>query len=732
MESITTSVPELNISHIQDAFVGERLNGTDVAIVIIYFISVLAVGLWSMWKTNRSTVKGYFLAGRSVLWWPVGASLFSSNVGSGHFIGLAGSGAASGIAVGTYEWNAMFVVLLLAWVFLPVYIASGVVTMPEYLYKRYGGHRIQTCISVVYLFIYIFTKISVDLYAGAIFINQALKWNLYYSVIALLIITALYTVGGGLAAVIYTDTLQTVIIIIGAFVLMIAGFVDVGGYSGLVTKYMNAVPTYLIANHTECGMPREDAFHVFRNVHSDFPWTGVVIGMPILSVWYWCTDQVIVQRTLAAKNLTHAKGGALFCSYLKVLPMFLMVMVGMISRAKYPDEVGCVVPEVCMKVCENSRSCSDIAYPKLVMGVLPAGARGLMMAVMLSALMSSLTSIFNSSSTIFTMDIWNRFRNKASERELMIVGRIFVLLLVAISVIWIPIIQAEEGGRLFNYIQKISAYLQPPIAVCFVLGIFWKRINEMGAFWGLCAGTLAGLVRLIVDFVYPDPVCGENYLGPEPSKTLHYLHFAILLALFTAIVTIVVSLCTTPWPDEVFGGLTWFTRHELVPANPMHSRDDSQKNEQTQLVDNDMLEQNVTYGNTSSAVTQSTDAYADVDLGRPANGLSNRQHRLPSDTVATFHVSNGGTHGLNEENEQPTVVVNDTYSLGHEDMPWWKRCLAFMCGYEGASSQPGKIHRDISTSRIQTLEEDPFWRRVVNINLLICITFALTLYIVFR
>uniref|UniRef100_H0Z7C1 Sodium/myo-inositol cotransporter 2 n=1 Tax=Taeniopygia guttata TaxID=59729 RepID=H0Z7C1_TAEGU len=473
-----SSVPPASGSPPWDVFPQQTLEPVDIAVLVLYFLFVLAVGLWSMWKTQRSTVKGYFLAGGQMVWWPVGASLFASNVGSGHFIGLAGSGAASGIAATAYEWNGMFCVLVLAWLFLPIYIASGVTTMPEYLQRRFGGKRIQIFLAILYLFIYIFTKISVDMYAGALFIQQALHWDLYIAVAGLLAITAVYTVAGGLAAVIYTDALQTLIMLIGAVSLMVFSFIEVGGLEGLQAKYFGAIPSIRKEN-SSCGLPREDAFHIFRDpVDSDLPWPGVLVGMTIPSLWYWCTDQVIVQRALAAKNLSHAKGGSLMTSYLKILPLFMMVMPGMISRVLFPDLVACADPEICQKICGNPSGCSDIAYPKLVLELLPVGLRGLMMSVMIAALMSSLTSIFNSSSTIFTMDLWKHFRPRCSEWELMVVGRVFVLLLTVVSILWIPLVQAGQGGQLFIYIQSISSYLQPPVAVVFMLGCFWRRANE--------------------------------------------------------------------------------------------------------------------------------------------------------------------------------------------------------------------------------------------------------------
>lgn len=472
------SSPPPTLSDPLDAFPQRSLEAGDITVLVLYFLFVLAVGLWSTVKTKRDTVKGYFLAGGDMMWWPVGASLFASNIGSGHFVGLAGSGAAAGISVAAYEFIGLFSVLILAWIFLPIYIAGQVTTMPEYLRKRFGGNRIPTTLAVLYLFIYIFTKISVDMYAGAIFIQQSLHLDLYLATTGLLAITALYTITGGLAAVIYTDALQTVIMLVGALTLMGYSFAAVGGLEGLTEKYFTALASNRSEN-SSCGLPREDAFHIFRDpLTSDLPWPGILFGMSMPSLWYWCTDQVIVQRSLAAKNLSHAKGGSLMAAYLKVLPLFMMVMPGMVSRVLFPDQVACADPDICQKVCGNPSGCSDIAYPKLVLEILPTGLRGLMIAVMVAALMSSLTSIFNSASTIFTMDLWNRVRPRASEQELMIVGRVFVLLLVLGSILWIPVIQASQGGQLFIYIQSISSYLQPPVAVVFILGCFWKRANE--------------------------------------------------------------------------------------------------------------------------------------------------------------------------------------------------------------------------------------------------------------
>ncbi|CAF92731.1 unnamed protein product, partial [Tetraodon nigroviridis] len=350
----------------------------DVIVISTYFLLNLAVGIWvrvggadapklksfvcqSSCRVSRNTLNGYFLAGRDMAWWPIGASLFASSEGSGLFIGLAGTGAAGGIAVTGFEWNVSHLrVVALAWVFVPVYISSGIVTMPEYLGRRFGGERIRTYLAVLSLLLSVFTKISTDLYSGALFIQVCLGWNLYLSTVLMLVVTALYTIAGkppnvqqrfrvlaegfsylvvisgGLAAVIYTDTLQTFVMIVGAIILTIMAFNKIGGFGNLEHVYSAAVPSKIIPNST-CHLPRQDAMHLFRDaVTGDLPWPGMTLGLTILATWYWCSDQVIVQRSLSAKNMSHVKGASILAAYLKMLPFIFIVLPGMISRALYP------------------------------------------------------------------------------------------------------------------------------------------------------------------------------------------------------------------------------------------------------------------------------------------------------------------------------------------------------------------------------------------------------------
>ncbi|NXK93765.1 SC5A1 protein, partial [Formicarius rufipectus] len=533
---------------------------------LYYFLPHSFLCFQAMYSTNRGTVGGFFLAGRSMVWWPIGASLFASNIGSGHFVGIAGTAAASGIATGGFEWNALIFVFILGWLFVPIYIKAGVVTMPEYLKKRFGGKRIQIYLSILSLMLYVFTKISADIFSGAVFIQLAMGLNLYVAIIILLSITALYTITGGLAAVIYTDTLQTFIMVVGSFILMGFAFAEVGGYEAFMQKYMAAIPSNTSYGGTEidpkCYTPRQDAFHIFRDpVTGDLPWPGLVFGLSILAMWYWCTDQVIVQRCLSGKNMSHVKAGCVLCGYLKLLPMFIIVMPGMISRILYTDVVACVVPEICKQHCGTEVGCSNIAYPKMVVELMPNGLRGLMLSVMLASLMSSLTSIFNSASTLFTVDIYTKIRPRAAEKELMLAGRAFMLLLIGISIAWVPVVQSAQSGQLFDYIQSITSYLGPPISAVFLLAIFCKRVNEPGAFWGLIIGLLVGLSRMITEFVYGTGSCVNPSNCPFIICGIHYLYFALILFGVSIIVILTVSFMTKPIPDVHLYRLCWSLRH---------------------------------------------------------------------------------------------------------------------------------------------------------------------------
>nr|XP_035126614.1 solute carrier family 5 member 4 isoform X3 [Callithrix jacchus] len=549
----------------------------------------------AMLRTNRGTIGGFFLAGRDVAWWPMGASLFASNIGSGHFVGLAGTGAASGVATVTFEWTSSVMLPILGWIFVPIYIKAGVMTMPEYLKKRFGGKRLQVYLSILSLFICVTLSISSDMFSGAIFIQLALGLDLYLAIFILLAITAVYTITGGLASVIYTDTLQTVIMLTGSFILMAFAFNEVGGYESFTEKYMNAIPSVVkgdnLTINARCYTPRADSFHIFRDpVTGDIPWPGIIFGTPITALWYWCANQVIVQRCLCGKDMSHVKAACIMCAYLKLLPMFLMVMPGMISRILYTDEVACVVPSECIKHCGVEVGCTNYAYPTMVLELMPQGLRGLMLSVMLASLISSLTSIFNSASTLFTIDLYTKVRKQASEKELLIVGRLFLLLLSVVSIVWVPLVQVSQNGQLIHYTESISSYLGPPVAAVYVLAIFCKRVNEQGAFWGLMVGLVMGLIRMITEFAYGTGSCLAASNCPKIICGVHYLYFSIILFFGSTLVILGISLLTKPIPDVHLYRLCWALRNSTEERIDIDAEEKSQK-ETEDGVDEDYPEQ---------------------------------------------------------------------------------------------------------------------------------------------
>jgi SSS family solute:Na+ symporter len=509
-----------------------RLGTIDYVVLAVYFIVIFAIG-WYFARRERTTTD-YFLASRDVAWWAIGASLFSANIGSEHFIGLAGSGAASGMAAGHFEWLASIIVLILGWVFVPFYLRSNVYTMPEFLERRYNG-ACRTYLASISLIAYVFTKIAVAIFAGAIVLKAVLGWNMVQSSLALVIATGIYTIAGGLAAVIYTEVIQTVILVAGALVLMFIGLDKVGGWSGLQA----AVPA--------------DFFHMMKPpADKDFPWTGIFFGAPILGIWYWCTDQVIVQRVLSAKDIGHAKGGTVVAGFLKILPVFMLIVPGMTARALYPAE---------MEADSNS------AFPLLVARLMPVGLQGVMVAAMLAALMSSLSAVFNSSSTIFTMDFYRKIRPGASERQLVNVGRAATAIMMILGLAWIPFM-GRISSQLWIYLQSVQAYISPPIAAVFLLGVFWKRINGQGAIASLLVGFVLGATRFILEVAYANtPLTGF----PEFYVRMNFLHFAVLMFVVCVAVLVTVSLLTPAPEREKVAGLTFQTVQEKIAMTEVES-----------------------------------------------------------------------------------------------------------------------------------------------------------------
>ena len=498
------------------------LSVTDWITIAVYFSAVFAIGFYFA-RRERDTHQ-YFLAGRNAGWFAVGASIFASNIGSEHFIGLAGSGADSGLAVGAYEMSAVYCILVLAWVFLPYYLKSKVFTMPEYLERRFNP-GCRWFLTIISLFAYVFTKISVSLFAGAILIEAVIGWPPLVSAILLVLATGVYTIAGGLSAVIYTDMIQAFILIGGSVVLTVIGMDHVGGFAGL----REALPP--------------DFFHMIKPMnHQVYPWTGTIFGVFFLGIWYWCTDQVIVQRALGAKNLTHSRGSALFAAFLKLTPLFILVLPGLIARALWSTEIA---------------ADPDLAYPLIVTRLMPAGLAGLMIAALLAALMSSLSAVFNSCSTLITMDIYRKIKPGASELKLVSVGRWVTAGIVVVSIIWIPMIRLLSN-QIYQYLQSIQAYIGAPITAVFLTGILWKRATGKAALTTLITGGILGLVRFITDILVKMDITN---LGPLNILTGYaFLNFSVFMFIFCVALMVVLSLLgSEKQPDEI-GNLTFSTR----------------------------------------------------------------------------------------------------------------------------------------------------------------------------
>lgn len=506
------------------------LQWLDWVVIAAYFGVVFSVAWWSgRGQVAMADSREYFLAGRNIGWFVVGASLFASNIGSEHLVGLAGSGAAGGLAVAQFEILASLILILLGWFFVPFYLSSGVFTMPEFLERRYSSGA-RWYLAVVSIVGYVLTKISVTIAAGGIVFQALMGIDFWHGALIVVVVTGLYTVYGGLRAVLYTDMMQLFVLLGGAILVTVLGLNALGGWGELKAA---AGPEFM-----SVWRPMSDP---------DFPWTGILLGAPILGIWYWCTDQYIVQRVLAARNRTEAVRGTIFAGYLKLLPLFIFVVPGVIAYAL--SQSG-----------QLELTAADQALPVLVTTLLPEGLRGVVVAGLLAALMSSLSSVFNSCSTLITWDVYRKMRPEASERRLVLVGRLATVALVVFGLAWIPLMKLISG-QLYQYLQSVQAYIAPPIAAVFLIGLLSRRVNATGAMSALLAGGVLGVLRLVSEL-------NKSHLDGWwlALVEINFLHFAALLFVFCTIVLVTVSLATArPDPARV-DRLTWPGRAPSVTA----------------------------------------------------------------------------------------------------------------------------------------------------------------------
>ena len=431
----------------------------DIAIILIYFGIILWIAQWaSKSKSDSGSAVDYFLAGKNSGWLVIGASLFASNIGSEIILGVSGAGARGNMPMANFEIIAALVLILLGWVFVPFYLRTGVYTMPEFLEKRYSK-ACRNYLSVISILAYVITKISLIIFAGAL-VFETIGISFWTGAIITVVATGFYTVLGGLKAVIYTDMVQAFILLLGTIAVTLFGLHAIGGWDEMIQIFS-------IDSQDSQNPPVGDFFNLWRtSTDTDYPWTGMLFGAPILGVWYWCTDQYIVQRTLSAKDVNNARKGALFAGYLKLLPVFIFFIPGVIAYALLQKG------DISFSI-ENA----DQALPAMINGFLPTGLKGLAIAGLLAALMSSLSSAFNSSSTLLTIDFYQKYRPKASQKDLVRFGQIATVVLVLISLGWIPFMKSLMGGGIFHYLQSVQAYISPPIAAVFLFGLLYKWIN---------------------------------------------------------------------------------------------------------------------------------------------------------------------------------------------------------------------------------------------------------------
>lgn len=565
---------------LQSRMGSSQITGIDWLMILAYFALLIGVASWVV-KRGKDSATDYFLAGRNLGWWVIGASIFASNIGSEHIVGLAGSGATSGVAMAHYELHA-WCLLVLAWVFVPFYMRSMVFTMPEFLERRFN----ETCryvLSIVSLITFVISKIAVGIFAGGIVfgtlfpeaqlvIGDTSIDSFWIGSVLVIVLTGLYTTLGGMRAVAYNDAVQVAVLILGSTLLTGYGLSALGGW-GELRRWCGSDMFNLWKPLTPAGVEstwapviQMDAMgKVIQQAwyfNGDFPWLGMLFCAPIIGLWYWCTDQYIVQRALGAPNMTVARQGSIFAAFLKLFPVYLFLIPGLICFAlaksgKVPELAGLIGPDG-----KALASASNGAFPMMVQYLLPAGVRGIVVAGLLSALMGSLAGVFNACSTLFTVDLYAKWKPQATQHQLVRTGRYATVIMVVVALAWIPIIKGAHG--LYGYLQAVQGYLAPPIFVVFFLGVFFKRMNGPGALWAMIVGFSMGLFRMAVDTPVTLGMAGyaQGYTAGSflwIVNNIYFQYFSVLITLVSAIVMVVVSYMT-PAPDYAsIGSLTFET-----------------------------------------------------------------------------------------------------------------------------------------------------------------------------
>ena len=515
----------------------------DWIILGLFFVCLAGIALY-VFKHKKDNTTDYFLSGRSETWLAVGAAVFAANIGSEHLVGLAGAGAESGMAMAHWEMQG-WLILVLGWVFVPFYAHSKVFTMPEFLFKRFNKNASST-LSIITLISYVLTKVSVTAFTGGIFLQTVLGIDFWYGAIGLVLLTGIFTVVGGMKGIMLISVVQTPILIIGAFTILILGLYKVGG--GGILDGWNVVMAQIGENkHLIHSNPSDP-------LYAKFPGVGVIFGAAIIGFWYWCTDQHIVQRVLAAKDLNNARKGTILAGFLKLLPVFMFLIPGMIAAALKAQ--GVIMFET-----------NDQAHGSLVTYLLPMGIKGVVIVGFIAALMTSLAAHFNSSATLFTIDFYKPHHPKASEPRLVWVGRIATVAVVVLGLIWIPVMKGL-GSVLYEYLQNVQSLIAPAIAAVFLMGVFNRKITPKAGEWGLLSGFIIGMFRLFL-MVFRGHIPPESLLGLFLG--INWLNFCIFLFGFTILLMVVISFFTPKATEEQLQGLTYFSQSKEQKAETRDS-----------------------------------------------------------------------------------------------------------------------------------------------------------------
>ena len=532
----------------------------DWLVIGIFCAALVGIVVWVTLQKNNNSAD-YFLGGRDATWLAIGASIFASNIGSEHLIGLAGSGASSGMAMAHWEIQG-WMILILGWVFVPFYARLMVYTMPEFLERRFNSAS-RSILTAISLISYVMTKVAVTVYAGGLVFQQVFGieelWGIdffWIAAIGLVVITAIYTVFGGMKSVLYTSVLQTPILLLGSLIILVLGLKELGGWDEMM-RLCDVTPSYEGAqgHMTNLIRPLSDP---------QYPWLGALVGSAVIGFWYWCTDQFIVQRVLSGKNQKEARRGTIFGAYLKLLPVFLFLIPGMIAFAMHQKSIA-AGGEGFLPFLANGECNADAAFPTLVAKLLPAGVKGIVVCGILAALMSSLASLFNSSAMLYTIDFHKRMWPNTDEKKLVRIGQVATVVIVVLGILWIPVMRSV-GDVLYTYLQDVQSVLAPGIASAFLLGVCWKRASAKGGMWGLLSGLIIGLTRLGAKVYYSNtPDAASNWF-----KTVFYdfnwLYFCGCMLIVCCLVVIIVSLCTKAPSPEKIQGLVFGTATEEQKA----------------------------------------------------------------------------------------------------------------------------------------------------------------------